>query len=103
MNTQTINSTTQAAAVLITSIFFYMILTISVGPVVDIFVYEIAGVLPLSATAQGWMNDIILFGSWWFHLIKLMIVIMIVWFFIFILKRWRYNRQVDEFDWYERM
>ncbi len=103
MNLESISSTTQAAGVLITSFFFYMMLTLTVGPVVDVFVYDVAGIMPLSMTAQGWMQDIILFGTWWYHLIKFMVVILIVWFFIFILKRWRYNRQVDEFDWYERM
>jgi uncharacterized BrkB/YihY/UPF0761 family membrane protein len=103
VNSETVGSVTQAAGIMVCSIFFYMVYLIALGPVVDTFVFSLAGSLDLSPWGEARMMDVIIFGTWWYHLIKLSIIIIVIWFFIFIIKRWRYNRQVDEYDWFEKV
>lgn len=97
-----VESVSQAGALLIGSIIFYMIALLGLGAVVDLFVYDVAGELSYSPMAQVWLGDIIIYGQWFYFIVKALIAIVVLWFFIFIIKRHRYNRQRDEYDWYDR-
>ena len=103
VDTEMVGSVTQAAGIMICSVFFYMVYLLVLGPVVDAFVYSLAGSLDLSPWGEAQMMNVTIFGAWWYHMIEFAVIIIVVWFFIFIIKRWRYNRQVDEFDWFEKV
>lgn len=97
-----VESVTQAGAVLIGGIVYYMVSIFGIGSVIDVFLLDVAGELSFSPMAQRWLQDIIIYGQWFYFITKALIVILVIWFFIFIFKRHRYTRQQDEYDWYDK-
>lgn len=95
-------STTQAAAMMICSLFVYMVLEMTLGPCIDMLVYIFGTEIPLTPLGQRWMSEILPFGSWTHHLIKFLMAVTVVWFFVFIIRRIRYQSQPDEYDFYKQ-
>lgn len=89
----------QAMAV-IGGVIMYLIILIGIGPVIDMFVFEVAPSMDLCPWAQKLMNEILVFGHWFYILIKLAIALLILWFFLSVFQRYRYIRREDEYDFY---
>lgn len=89
-------SVTQAAVILINYTVFYFIILLGLGPVVDCFVYDIALDLPLTPWGQEMMQEIIIFGQWFYWVLKAILAMVVLWVFIYIIRRHRYTRELDE-------
>jgi hypothetical protein len=96
------SSLTQAGAVLITSVITYMLLLLTLGPFIDMWIFDVAGILPVGPWGQVQMAKILVVGTWIYRLIEFCIVFSFFWFFIFIIKRHRYTRQPGEWDVYNK-
>jgi hypothetical protein len=91
----------QQAMTVISAILMYIIILVGVGPVVDMFVYEIIPEMDLLPWAQKMTNEFLIFGQWFYLLIKLAMAFVVLWFFLVIFQRYRYIRQEDEYDFYK--
>lgn len=91
---------TQAAIILINYIVFYFIILLALGPVVDLFTIEVPTMVPLSPWGQKMMGEFIIYGIWFYWVLKAILALVILWFFIYIIRRHRYTREGDEYDMY---
>jgi len=81
---------TQSLVLSTTGIFILYLITMCIGPVVDLFV-ELAATLPIQHTwAAKLMTGLMVFGTWFYYMIVIIAFIFCVWPFIYLWKRHRY-------------
>jgi len=88
---------TKALVVSLIGILVLLFTVFSLGPVVDTFVYE-AGAFPLSNWGQDMMPHVLIYGEWFYLIIKIVGFILCIYPFIYLFKRHRYTRDEDGFD-----
>jgi uncharacterized membrane protein len=81
---------TQALAVATTGIIILIFDTLVLGQVVDLFVYYAATWELHQPVFRELMDQIMLFGRWFYYLIYILGILFVVYPIIFIIKRHRY-------------
>lgn len=86
---------TQALIISATGVFMMLITTIAVGPVVDQFVV-LGGSFELSPWAQRMMGEVMIYGDWFYIMIRIVALTFIVYPFIYTVRRHKYQRPEQE-------
>jgi ethanolamine transporter EutH len=95
------NSLVANSMVVISGIIMYLIILMAIGPVLDMWIYDVIPMLDMLPWAQKMVNEFIVFAHWIYIIIKLSIALFILWFIVGIFRKYRYIRQEDELDFYK--
>lgn len=86
---------TQALVISAIGVFVMLVVTIAVGPVVDEFVI-LGGSFELTPWGQRLMGEFMVYGEWFYIMIKIVAIVFLAYPFIYTVRRHRYQRREDE-------
>lgn len=95
------NSLIHTSMTVLSGIILYLIILMGVGPVLDLFIYEVIPSMELIPWGQHMVTELIEFAHWIYIIIKLSVALLILWFIVAIFQKYRYIRQSDEYDFYK--
>lgn len=88
---------TQALIISACGILMLIISLIGLGPIVDEFVW-IGGSFELSSWGQQYMPGFMIYGEWFYLVIRILGVMYLIWPFIYLLRRHQYRDLAPEED-----
>ncbi len=91
---------TQALVIAAVGVFMMLITTIALGPVVDEFIV-LGGSFDLSPWSQGMMGEVMVYGEWFYIMVKVVALTFIAYPFIYTVRRHKYRRPVDDDELWE--
>lgn len=89
------------AMVVISGVITYLIILLAIGPVLDMWIYEVIPMLDMIPWAQKMTSEFMVFAHWLYIYIKIIMALLILWFILGIFRKYRYIRQADEYDFYK--
>lgn len=88
---------TQALVISLIGIVMLLFDVFSLGPVVDTFIVT-AGSFPLTSWGQSMMPHVLLYGEWFYLIIKIIAVVFVIYPFIYLFRRHKYTNDDDMYD-----